>query len=265
MRVHKPVYRHSPVIALAILLATSIFLNACLTNGSLDNSEEPDSGDTVRRVSQTFYSPFFDQGDHLAKLVKDGYFDDAATLFGEQTAYIAIPKNRKDNNATLHRIAANFNSPIASAISQNLKALSVIQSHLPTNKWAKTKLFIIQSKNTAPNYPDLAILRDPDFRLASINSMSEETRRVTNLLERYVNIAIANIDHFGEISFFDAYPISVNSRQALGPNFDILTEKVDKATATELEQFLQNYPPKTSFSVELYDRASRAYRKHLIA
>ena len=168
MRVHQPVNRRSPVIAVAILLATSIFLNACITTGSLDNSEEPASGDAARRVSQNFYSPFFDQGDHLAKLVKGGNFDDAATLFGEQTAYFAIPKNRKDNNATLRRIAAKFNGPIASALSQNLKALSVIQSPLPVNKWANTKSLIIRSKNTASNYPALAILRDLDFRLASV-------------------------------------------------------------------------------------------------
>ena len=198
-------------------------------------------------------------------MVKNGNFDDAATSFDEQSIYFANPKNRKENSATLSRIAAHFNDPIAGAVTQNLTALRAVRWPLPAKEWAKTKSNITASRNATSGYPDLAILRDPDFRLDEVDSLSNEALRVTNLLKANVNAAIAGFDHFGEKPFFDAYPVPVNPRQAFGDNFDAFAAKLDKATASELKRFIAHYPPNSSLSIALYDRASRAYRKHLVA
>jgi len=62
-----------------------IGLTACQTDGSgnpvVDTAQ-------ASRVSKDFYTPFFDQGDHLKELAAAGNYDAAARLFAEQQDYI---------------------------------------------------------------------------------------------------------------------------------------------------------------------------------
>ncbi len=79
-------------------LAIALFIGACQTTGNL---ETPDGAETTSesaeqdRVSQAFYSPFYDQGDHLKSLVDKTEFDNAAKLYNEQSAFFTNAEKKK--------------------------------------------------------------------------------------------------------------------------------------------------------------------------
>ena len=48
--------------------------------------------------------------------------------------------------------------------------------------------------------------------------------------------------HFGDVSFFDAYPIDLDRAVFLKNNFSSIVKKLNAASTTQLEKFVGNYP-----------------------
>lgn len=216
-------------------------------------------------MSQQFYSPFYDQADHLKSLVEKEQFSDASKLYQEQSAFFGKTENRTKYGSLLQAIADHYNEPFEARIPPVLKVIEAIEIPLEKSKWNASRTALREANSIVGEYPENPILSDPAFRLPTIETLKNKAAAAVRLLKQNADGILKNYDLFGDGSFFDSYPVSVEPTKAFSRIFDSIAETIDNASKGELETFLKNYPAATALPIELYDRASRAYQDHLVA
>ena len=247
-------------IIVGVVAASLALLNAaCQTTGSLDVSGETEGTADSGRISRSSYSLFYDQGDHLASLIEEDKFDDAAQLYGEQHAFFSQEEKRKKLHPVLQQIADHYNAPLQERAAAAIEALKTVKWPLPRAKWAETKAALAEAKQLIDDYPDTPLFADPEFRLPAIDQLIDAFRQAETQLKGNSDVALQAHDLFDGISFFSAYPVDTDALTLLSRNFDSVADKLDHASKAELERFIAAYPPEKILPVSLYDRASRAY------
>lgn len=185
------------------------------------------------RVSWRLYTPFFDQGDHLAKLVGEGAFEDAAKLFEEQGPYFA--ENRKQAHASLRRLAENLNADQTPGLTQALRRLDAID-------WPAVRAGLEAAAARIDAYPALAILGQAEYRAPQLDRLEAATARLRGRIEADAAGRFVAFDHFGEASFFDAYPTGLARTALLDGQFGQLQGWLNAAGSAALRRFSANYP-----------------------
>jgi serine protease Do len=241
------------------------FLGACQTTGEYDLSDSSDTDASAKAdgtISES-YSIFFDQGDHLKRLMKDENFKDSAKLYEEQKTWFDKPGNRKKFQEILVSLSTHFNSPISALTNKNIAALSALSFPQKTDAWENVKKLLVESRSLVKKYPNYLILKDPDFRLSEIDTLQQKIELVETDLKADADAAIKVYDIFDEKSFFNSYPVKLNEKSIFSRNFNELSKIIDIAKKDQLETFIKVYPPKTTLPIEIYDRVSRAYLDRL--
>jgi hypothetical protein len=243
-----------------------LLLAACQTTGSTGVSGGTDAAGAtaVSGVGAgTTYSVFYDQGDHLAELVKAGKPEDAARLYGEQQAFFANDENRAKRLVDLRLIADHFNAPVRERVAAALRALESLDVPPPRTGWKDARAALRDASTLVAGYPDTRLLKDPAFRLAGIDRLADLSRTVETKLKGAAEPALQAYDLMGDEPFFSAYPVDVDPQPLLSRDFDRIAGMLDRAPKDALERFIASYPPHKVLPVALYDRASRAYEAHL--
>ena len=254
MRPHK-IFRILSIISFVGIL------EACQTTGEYDLSDSSDvetSSTNDGKISET-YSIFFDQGDHLKRLMKEENFKDSAKLYEEQKTWFDKPENRKKFQKLLASLSAHFNSQVSTLTNKNISALSALSFPQKANEWGNAKNLLVESHSLVKEYPNHLILKDPEFRLSEIDTLQRKIEFVETSLKAGADAAIKGYDIFDGPSFFNSYPIKLNEKLIFSRNFNELSKKIDIAKKDQLETFIKVYPPSTTLPVEIYDRVSRAY------
>jgi len=253
------------VVLSSVVLAISI--SACQTTGNLSTSDGDETTSEFSesdRVSQAFYTPFYDQGDHIKSLVEKTEFDSAAKLYSEQSTFFSNPEKRKKYLPVLEAIANHYNDPIKEKITPVFETVNAVMVPLEQARWEDTREALNSAEFIIRNYPSNPIVDDPEFQLPTLATLKASTEKAKRLLKQNIDGAFKGYDLFGEPSFFATYPVTVDAKDTFSRNFDSISTKLDSASKEELIEFLNRYPAGTSLPIEIYDRASRAFKGHLI-
>jgi serine protease Do len=224
------------LFAAALLLAGSA-LTACQTDGG--GGAVVDAGQ-AGRVSKDFYTPFFDQGDHLKDLVAAGNFNAAAQLFAEQQDYFA--KKREEHRETLTQVAEQVKGPAEAALREAHTGLEAISWPAPRAEWATVRERIQAAEKAFAEYPSLPLLDDPEFASTFAGEVEAARTRLREVIEADAPAQFAAFDHFGNQGFFEAYPVDMKSSRLLAENLPALDGLLDGATSEQLARFSRNYP-----------------------
>lgn len=267
MSVYKILIARNVITPLALTLVTGLSLAACQTGtqtvGKYGGAIGV-SGTGSKSESSRTYSFFFDQTDHLKELVAAENFKGAIALYDEQEAYFQNAENAKKAAVHLAALKAHYDGLVLDGANENLAALKNLSPKPSESEWISIQNELKKARGTLALYPDSAFLKDPAYRLAEIDQLSNRVSSLQNGLKNNAAAAFAAYDHFGQQSFFKAYPIKLDEKAVLGKSYAVLEGPIDSASKEGLEQFIKNYPPKEGLSIELFDRASRAYREQLV-
>ena len=222
-----------------LLLLVFVILGACQTTGS-GGFSSGNGGAESSRISKSFYTPFFDEGDHLAELVAEGRINDAAKLYAEQKVY--FQKNREKHGGLLSDLAGRLNAPIEPTLHSVISKLAAVGWPAPQAEWRQVEASLNWASRAVESYPDHEILRDRAFRSALVDRAKTAITRLDSALRDDASAQFAKFDHFGPSSFFDIYPVDVKSRAFLEKNLPAIADKLAIAESGKLVGFSKSYP-----------------------
>lgn len=224
-------------LSVAVILIAAVGLTACQTDGS--GGPVVEAGQSGR-VSKDFYTPFFDQGDHLKDLAANGKFDAAARLFTEQQDYFT--QKRAEHRETLARVADQVKGPTEAALREAQSGLEAVSWPAPRADWAMVREHLQSAEKAVAAFPDLPLLKDPEFASRVVGDLEAKRMRLKAAIEADAPAQFAVFDHFGDQGFFQAYPVDVESARILADGLPVLGGLLDGATAEQLARFSRHYP-----------------------
>jgi serine protease Do len=232
-----------------LALASALALAACQTAGpAAPVGQAPagggaEAGAGGRRASFEFYTPFFDQGDHLKSFLKKGDFANSARLVAEQPGYFAA--DREESRDDLKRVAEHLNAGKAPALAAAMRRLEAMAWPLPAGRWREARRSIADAEARLAAYPDHPLLARPEFRAAEAGALERALAGFKESARAGAAVAFAAFDHFGGQSFFEAYPLDLDARAFMADNFAGLGEQLEGASAERLRRFAALYPRAT--------------------
>lgn len=224
-------------LSVAAILIVAVGLTACQTDGG--GGPVVEAGQATR-VSKDFYTPFFDQGDHLKDLAANGKFDAAAQLFAEQQDYFA--KKRAEHRETLTRVADQVKGPAEAALREAQSGLDALSWPAPRADWATVRERLQSAEKALAAFPGLPLLSDPEFASSVMGELEAKRMRLKAAIEADAPAQFAVFDHFGDQGFFQAYPVDVEPQRLLADGLPALDRMLDGATAEQLARFSRHYP-----------------------
>ncbi len=250
---------HPRIPALVVRIALALFLvgllPSCQTDGTLQGlispappgggvqGQSPDEPKTsARRISQDFYLPFYDQGDHLETLVKESRFDDAARLHSEQREFFGRAEAMAKHAGALAKIAAHFNAGAESGLKSALAALTEAPWPALAAEWAKTRAAVTAADAALAAYPDFDLLKGAPYRSEDATRLAAALADLRQRLIADAADAFGRFNHFGDRSFFVDYPAKLDEAGFLAAHFESIHKLLAGKSGAELGRFANNYP-----------------------
>lgn len=228
------------------ILAGVLALAACQTTdfgaaaGRAPDGAKPDAGTGERRVSQEFYTPFYDQGDHLKSFLRKGDLWGATRLVAEQEAFFSA--NREENRAELKEVANHLNEGRSPALAAQLAKIEAAAWPAPAEKWQAARSSVAAAEATLAAYPDHPILKDAEFQSDKAKALERATHGFKARMRDGAPREFAAFDPFGEKSFFDVYPVDLDAGAFVRANWNTIEGKLKGASPDQLKRFASLYP-----------------------
>jgi hypothetical protein len=192
--------------ALLALLAL-LFVPGCQTTGTSGISGESESGQGApsndarqneeKRVSWRFYTPIWDQGDHLKRVVGEGGIRRAARLYLEQREFFADPKYRKANRVTLDHLAERLNDLSVPDLAVAIERLEGTAWPAPPGQWTAIKDSIAEARKARDAYPKDGLLADPEYRSPRTGELDNAISELKRRIEEDATTEFTAFDPFG--------------------------------------------------------------------
>ena len=239
------------VLRLALVLPLAGLISACQTDGGLQGlfapsaSAEASAKDGTPAISQqvslAFYLPFYDQGDHLASLIKDSRFEDAARLFEEQRAYFTQAEAAAKHSPALRRAADHFNVAAETELASALGSLASAWP-APHSEWPALRARMAEGGKTLAAYPDHALLKESPYRSETASRLGAALDDLKQKLIMAAPDAFAGFDHFSGDSFFEAFPIQLDKADFMARHFESVKGRLSLSPSSALRAFAHAYP-----------------------
>lgn len=220
-------------------LFSVLLLAACQTTTGGGPGPATQAGAAPNRVSWTLYTPFYDQADHLAKLVGEGAYDDAAKLYAEQKDYFAARRDKARDS--LERLAAHLNDPQQPVLADAEAALSAVAWPAGPADWPGVGEALKEAGHAIAGYPSAEILKDPEFRAPRVGRVTEKAADLGRRIREDAARQFAAFDHFGAAGFFESYPVDVRSPGFVRANMTALAPKLEAAGTRQLSAFAGHF------------------------
>ena len=196
-----------------------------------------------KRVSWGLYTPLFDQGDHLNKLIGNGELEAAAKLYVEQKEYFdgAQDKLGKD----LKRLADALNEKEAPPLKEAIAKVDALTWPAPAADWPALGRDMEGALAALAKYPSHALLEKAAHRSPLADELESRLNDAAARIEADAPREFARFDHFGGGSFFDAYPSTLAAPAFLAENFAAIRPKLEAAGTDALGRFAATYSADT--------------------
>ena len=214
--------------------------------GSDDQSvatESSSASQGEKRVSWGLYTPLFDQGDHLNKLIGNGELVAAANLYTEQKEYFAGARDKQGKD--LKRLADALNEKETPPLKEAIANLDALAWPAPAAEWPALGREIEGALAALAKYPSHPLLEEAAHRSPLADALEERLNSAAAKIEADAPGAFASFDHFAGGSFFGAYPSMLSPAPFLAENFAAIRPKLEAAGTDDLRRFAANYPAET--------------------
>jgi serine protease Do len=202
------------------------------------------AGQSETRVSWEFYTPLYDQGDHFKTLLtEDRKIEDAATLYLEQKPYFA--ENKAKQQAMLDLLAKQINEPKLPAMRQAIVKINAITWPAPVGEWAAIRDSLTAADAALTAYASHDILKETEFRADEATRLEKLLADKKNKIEADAVAQFKTFDHFGDKSFFNAYPVAFDGMAFMDTHYSIVEPSLAEATTKQIKAFAANYPKGT--------------------
>ena len=217
-----------------------------------------------KNLTDVSYNIFFDQGDHLKKLIEAKDYEGAAKLY--DLHYEVFFKSKWRNySGNFAVVADNLNKKYEQdgiKIENDLANIDT-QWPLPDTKWEQVEQTLESANNILREYNNYRLLKNPDFRLSIFNRL-EQSLSTNN--KRISDSSVTNFrsfNHFQGKSFFDLYPANLDTKKFMNDNFPVLRNQFSEASKDQIVDFVKTYSliqNNSSFlNKEYFDFISNAY------
>ncbi len=253
---------------MATVLLLPLMLQGCQTT----------SGDGSSRVSHSLYTPLFDQGSHLQQLIDNGEYDNAITLFEEQTAYFSVAENRKKLDLALLEMANHFNNAMSAAAKNSLAALKKSTWPAPPSDWPTIRKNMTIAMSLLDEYPSEILLEDKNYGLAELRKVKQLHSSLDKRISADLQAEFDKFDHFNKPGFFLNYAkllVTDNSPETLNSlslaqfttdyryfDYASLATKLEQASAGDLAKFAKRYPDSEFFPNSVQSAYFRGLKHH---
>ncbi|MBC8462161.1 MAG: trypsin-like peptidase domain-containing protein [Deltaproteobacteria bacterium] len=174
-------------------------------------------------------------GDQLNSLVKKGKFREAASIYELDIEYFR--KYRDKNIHNLKLVAENLNQSYEDDLQSHVTKLHKTSWPAEKTKWLEIKEELRKTSELLDEYNGYAILQEKDFRLSTYDSLQELVSEITKNIRQGAATAFLNFNHFGDESFFDIYPVSIEPRAFMSNHFKQLCPILELASTQQIEHF----------------------------
>ncbi len=181
------------------------------------------------------------KGSALNTLVEKKDFEEAAKYYAAEQEYF---KSQGDSfDATLKAIADALNGSRSNKVDSGIQDLRRIQESipLPPSEWRKAKSALSEAEVSIREYEEVVLLRNPKYRMASVEGLGVLLRQVSEQLRGSASTAFAAYDLLVGEPFFEAYPASIPAGEFLEGNFPIVKAALEKATSAQILAFYAKY------------------------
>jgi serine protease Do len=236
-------------IAQFLCLAVSIIILASCA--SIPNFMNKDVDALDENVS---YNIFFDQGDHLKLLIENNRFDEAANLY-EEHQYTYFKKNWEKHYNDLKFVAYNLNRKNDIELTQAKKSVIELSKNwpLPEAKWDGAREILASVDSIEKKYNSVRLLNFHEFRSSSASSLHNLVDELHTKMENSSSKLFSKYEHFSAKSFFEHFPIELESENILHENCQLLCKKLADANKEDLSLFAKNYPKSLFYTKDFND------------
>ncbi|MCH7928897.1 MAG: serine protease [Proteobacteria bacterium] len=209
-----------------IVVAVLVGVSGCETTGT--------SGTTAGSSYQSSpkYSIFFDQGDHLKKLIAGENYGEAAELYVKEKEFFLKKQNKFAGD--LRTLAEELNSSFAPDLRSAANELEAVAVPVPRDEWAHLRVQLARTKKLLERYDRYAFLRERDYRSPLVARLETAHLTVAGNVRQEASSAFVEFDHFADESFFDAYPVELDGVAFLQDHAEAWTDRVNDANAEQL-------------------------------
>lgn len=217
------------------ILCIGLFaLAACQTTGSVDGEA---TTEPKYKVSRTFYTPLFDQADHLKDLIKQKKLDDAAVLVEEQSSFFT--QKWQLYKSDLKVVADHLSSKHTARLQGSIAALQNISWPAKAGIWPGIKTALVEAEAAVNAYPDHMLTKNAELQSPLYGQLTSLREQKKALIRDRASDAFAEFDHFSGRTFFTEYPAETREAKLVEEHFNALAVQLDRRSAEEIERFGQ--------------------------
>jgi len=192
----------------------------------------------------------------LKSFVEKREFEQAARVYSENKEYF---KHRPKSRAYLNIVAENLNKSYEPALQASVSKLNNMFWPADQAKWSEVKSEFCRVSELVKRYNAHGILQEKDFRSPISDSLQAIFSEKMSQVRQAAKDAFLNFNHFGNESFFDAYPVSIEPLSFTSNHFEYLRPTLASANTQQIEQFIRLYPAITVLTHENFETLSNLY------
>jgi serine protease Do len=208
---------------------------------SAETSEEQtvsSSEPGTKTISKDFYSFLFDENDHLKELMDAGNFADADRLFVEQIKFFS--PGGETSAPLLARLAEALKQQSLPAIENASTKINAFTWPVQLDQWPEVKDALQSAESSLSNYPGDGILNDSRFSVSEVDALRSKLSELQQTIRTDATPQFAKFDHFGDQSFFEIYPVELQTTEIISANYADLTIQLESAGTERLQAFSRN-------------------------
>jgi len=220
------------------LVAGVLTIGGCQTDGGFSGLASSSATGNSASTSKT-YTIFFDQSDHLKELLANNQVDEAATLYENQKGFFS--KEPEKHRSVLDQLAKRLKQQYLTNVEGALNGTENVSWPTAKENWDTVKSTLADARQALNAYPSGGILDEPAYLESSVAALRTKFDDIEAKISASASDEFLSFDHFGETSFFNAYPAEISASSILDEHFDTLKPKLETSSTAELKAFSGNY------------------------
>jgi hypothetical protein len=194
----------------------------------------------------------------LKSLVRKGCFEEAAKLYAENREHFESG-HEDQTTEQLRLVAASLNQALEPGLEAAVRRLSDTVWPAPESEWGSIRNTISSALEELDKYNSYELFRREKFRSVSCDRLQALYDEKTSDIREAAEDAFVDFNHFGDVSFFDAYPAALEPKAFMSGHFSLLDKKLELASPEEIERFSQLYPAARILGAEHFRGLSNLY------
>lgn len=185
------------------------------------------------------YHVLFSPGDHLAKLVEKGQYQEANQVYERQLDYFA--KNPDKHSAALDRLVFALNETYSPKVAKEISEIDAIHWPASPTKWGQIAKIVEEAKDLLNSYETQSILKSREPRFAPIVTLKSKVDKLNKKIMGTAAEVFAAYPLYESPDFFRLYPITLKPTDFLKQHGENLMVRLKISNPKQLQKIYDTY------------------------